>query len=75
MIEHKPWVGDRYKTGMVGQRIAIMGHAHHEGKDGKDLPDCVNTAPKEATAALVILRLERCGCLRWRRTPAASRAT
>ncbi len=29
MIEHAPWVGQRYRTGINGQHICIIGYSHH----------------------------------------------
>jgi len=37
MFEHKPWVPEGYKTGLNGQRIAIVGYSHHTDSDSDDL--------------------------------------
>ena len=29
MIEHEPWKGPHYETGINGERIAIVGHSHY----------------------------------------------
>jgi hypothetical protein len=36
MIEHKPWKGPKYKDGINGQRIAIVGHSHHGDEDSEN---------------------------------------
>jgi hypothetical protein len=39
MIEHKPWPGANYKSGIDGQRIAIVGYSHHRDPS---YPDCAD---------------------------------
>lgn len=39
MIEHLPWVGRDYASGISGQRIAIVGHSHHREEADPDTPD------------------------------------
>lgn len=29
MIEHAPWIGNDYKDGIAGQKVAIVGYSHH----------------------------------------------
>jgi hypothetical protein len=39
MIEHDPWIGDAYCSGIEGQRICIVGYSHHRNEcdnDGKN---------------------------------------
>lgn len=37
LMEHDPWVGSGYETGIEGQRIAIIGFSHHnEKEEGED---------------------------------------
>jgi hypothetical protein len=36
MIEHLPWRGKHYSTGITGQRIAIVGHSHWGYDDDPD---------------------------------------
>jgi hypothetical protein len=33
MIEHKPWRGLNYESGINGQRVAIVGHSHHSNEN------------------------------------------
>lgn len=37
MIEHAEWIGDGYKNGIMGSRIAIVGYSHHTDES---YPDC-----------------------------------
>lgn len=46
MIEHQPWIGSEYPTGIRGQRIAIVGYSHHHPVGSEDdagsTVDCVS---------------------------------
>lgn len=35
-IVHLPWVGNQYKSGINGKRIAIVGYSHWKGNDDPD---------------------------------------
>jgi len=39
MVEHRPWVGPTYGTGINGQRICIVGYSHHRGRGESDSDD------------------------------------
>src|SRR5260370_9955306 len=39
MLQHAPWVGPNYKTGINGQRICIVGYSHHHGTGESDSED------------------------------------
>jgi hypothetical protein len=39
MVQHTPWVGEDYKTGIDGQRICIVGYSHHHEKGESDSDD------------------------------------
>jgi hypothetical protein len=33
MVEHREWVGNNYKDGIMGNKIAIVGYSHHRDLD------------------------------------------
>ena len=37
MIIHIPWVGERYKEGVGGHRLAIVGHSNYSDTDFEEL--------------------------------------
>jgi hypothetical protein len=39
MVEHTPWVGENYVTGIEGQRICIVGYSHHHDERDLDTED------------------------------------
>lgn len=38
VIEHIPWQGEEYESGVAGQRIAIVGYSHHRKREHPDSP-------------------------------------
>jgi len=39
LIEHTPWRGQNYESGIGGQRIAVVGYSHHRGPSQSDCED------------------------------------
>jgi len=39
LIEHTPWRGQNYESGIGGQRIAVVGYSHHRGPSQVDCED------------------------------------
>lgn len=40
MIEHEPWVGPHFASGLDGKRVGIVGYSHFYEKDEEDSEDC-----------------------------------
>lgn len=36
MLQHKPWIGERYNSGFHGKKLLIVGHSHHGSEDHDD---------------------------------------
>jgi hypothetical protein len=51
MVEHIPWVGEEYQTGIERQRIAIVGYSHWMDEGEEDSADCTLTVIRKVIAA------------------------